>query len=372
MVAKKSLSFKDDFRAGYEGTDTFSQIVSGIFSFFVSFFTLIGAFFNGSSIKSISLKKERKELIALHKECKTLYEKSAFAKTDINTFAANVVIEASEMADIERSVNLLFPFYELTLELMNIEGIWKPLTIDWTAEWTIEQEVNIRRYLRQQKRIFEREDYYIEIWRTKLLYIYAGIIGYIPPGFASSSDEDDDGQSFSIDLIDTMDDPAEVIERLIATYAGNDLEQAGLCRSIFEKFDTNIMRVSGIDPDGRYGADRKAIFPTDMKGQSAQELTDLYLAGTPFIEFFRYQYTISLPEEVRFEHTHIVGGTGHGKTQLLQHLIEGDLGRAIAGECGLCVIDSQGDLIRKLSHLQYFNPDLEGSLADKFLLIDIK
>ena len=107
-----------------------------------------------------------------------------------------------------------------------------------------------------------------------------------------------------------------------------------------------------------------------MKGRSPQELADIYLSGTPFVEFFRHQYTVSLPNDVRFEHTHIVGGTGHGKTQLLQHLIQGDLNRAISGECGLCVIDSQGDLIRKLSHLQCFNPDIEGSLADKFLLID--
>ena len=352
-----------------DGADAFDRAISGIFSFIGACFSIVIAFFSSSSIKSISLKKERRELIQLYDEGKALYERSEFAKSDIETFAAHIVIEACEMADVEQSVNLLSPFFDLTLELMKLEGIWEPLTIDWTTEWSIEDELTLRRYLRQQKRLFSREEYYIDIWRSKLLYIYAGIIGYIPAGFSNSGDADN-AQSFSIDLIDTLDNHAEVIERLLKTMVDDDIESASLYRSIWQKFDTNILRASGIDPDGRYGSNKKVVIPTEMKGKSAQELTDLYLSGTPFVEFFRHKYTISLPQDVRFEHTHIVGGTGHGKTQLLQHLIQGDLNRAISGECGLCVIDSQGDLIRKLSHLQYFNPLLEGSLSDRFLLID--
>ena len=41
---------------------------------------------------------------------------------------------------------------------------------------------------------------------------------------------------------------------------------------------------------------------------------------------------MSVPSETRFEHCHIVGGTGHGKTQLLQHLIHHDLQQAQDGK----------------------------------------
>ena len=39
---------------------------------------------------------------------------------------------------------------------------------------------------------------------------------------------------------------------------------------------------------------------------------------------------LALPLSARFEHTHIVGGSGHGKTQLLQQLILYDLERVNA------------------------------------------
>jgi hypothetical protein len=64
----------------------------------------------------------------------------------------------------------------------------------------------------------------------------------------------------------------------------------------------------------------------------------------------------------RLEHTHIIGGTGHGKTQLLQLMIYKDLLQAAEGNDSVVVIDSQGDLIRTISHLELFNPNREESL----------
>jgi hypothetical protein len=77
-----------------------------------------------------------------------------------------------------------------------------------------------------------------------------------------------------------------------------------------------------------------------------------------------------VPFPVRFEHTHVLGGTGHGKTQFLQSLILRDLEAALEDRGSLVVIDGQGDLIRKITRLSYFDPDVEGSLADKLILID--
>jgi len=361
-VEKKSLSIEKELR-------TIFGFYAAIGKLFVGIFLFIASLFGGSSMRSLSHTKERKELMQLHEEAKALYESSEFAKTGIDIFAYELVTDASEMAESEPSESLLSPFFDVTLDLMKSEGLWEPPKIDWDTPWGMEEEMIIRKYLRQQKRLFSREKYYLDIWRNKLLYIYAGIIGYIPPDFSKSS-EGNGNQSFSIDLIDTLDNPAEVIERLLITFADDDVAQADLYTPLRQQQDSNILRASGIDPNGRYGTGKKIVLPIEMKGRSAQELIDLYLSGTPFVEFFRHEYTIALPSDVRFEHTHIVGGTGHGKTQLLQHLIKSDLNRAISGECGLCVIDSQGDLIRKLSRLQCFNPDIEGSLADKLLLID--
>jgi len=99
-------------------------------------------------------------------------------------------------------------------------------------------------------------------------------------------------------------------------------------------------------------------------------LVSEYLGGTPLDELLLTPVPFEVPFHIRFEHTHIVGGTGHGKTQLLQQMIYGDLLKAVEGQGSVVVIDSQGDLIRTISHLSLFDPNRPGSLADKLVLID--
>ncbi len=57
-----------------------------------------------------------------------------------------------------------------------------------------------------------------------------------------------------------------------------------------------------------------------------------------FRDLFYLNVGFDIPEKYRLEHTHIVGGSGWGKTQLIQNMIANEMG-------GFCVIDSQGDMI---------------------------
>lgn len=68
---------------------------------------------------------------------------------------------------------------------------------------------------------------------------------------------------------------------------------------------------------------------------SEDELLATYLAGTPFLSFFDATLPFSLPMSARFEHTYIVAGAGHGKTQTLQHLMAQDLKTVAAGKASL-------------------------------------
>jgi hypothetical protein len=73
----------------------------------------------------------------------------------------------------------------------------------------------------------------------------------------------------------------------------------------------------------------------------------------------------SLPLQSRFEHTHVVGGSGHGKTQLLQQLILLDINELEQDHGSIIVIDSQGDMIGKILYLA----DMK-QLSDRLILID--
>ena len=54
----------------------------------------------------------------------------------------------------------------------------------------------------------------------------------------------------------------------------------------------------------------------------------------------------------------------------MQFLINHDLVRALEDDRSVVVLDSQGDLIRTISRLAYFNPAVAESLADRFVLVD--
>jgi hypothetical protein len=88
------------------------------------------------------------------------------------------------------------------------------------------------------------------------------------------------------------------------------------------------------------------------------------------LSFFHSPLPFAIPFPARFEHTHIVGSTGHGKAQLMQFFNNHDLVRSIDDRRSFVVIDSQGDLIRAISRLAYFNPLAADSLADRFVLVD--
>lgn len=67
---------------------------------------------------------------------------------------------------------------------------------------------------------------------------------------------------------------------------------------------------------------------------------------------------IRMPDDVRFEHTWILGPQGSGKTQLMQLLILRDIDRP----CSIVVLDSQGDLVKNVATLE--------AIQDRVILIE--
>jgi hypothetical protein len=115
-------------------------------------------------------------------------------------------------------------------------------------------------------------------------------------------------------------------------------------KALRERLDQNLQRTHRTQP----------IFPADYKGD---DVVDMYLAGTQLRELFRLKTPFQIPEELRFEHMHVVAGSGHGKTQTLQHFIAKDLAAVEAGEKSVVVIDSQGDLIKNILRAKVLPPE---------------
>jgi hypothetical protein len=112
------------------------------------------------------------------------------------------------------------------------------------------------------------------------------------------------------------------------------------------------------------------IPPTKARDKTSAYIVAAYLADTPLAGFLETLLPFSMPLAARFEHTHILGGSGHGKTQLLQGLLLHDLKRLSQGQGSVVVIDSQGDMIRTLLGLAELSPLRKGGLSERLVLID--
>jgi hypothetical protein len=138
------------------------------------------------------------------------------------------------------------------------------------------------------------------------------------------------------------------VETVIAPfYAQSDYQHF---KTLRERLNANLERTHRTAP----------VFPRDHKGD---DVVDTYLAGTRLKDLFALKTPFEIPEKLRFEHMHIVAGTGHGKTQTLQYLIAKDLADVGRGDKSVIVIDSQGDLLATILAAKHLPPQ-------KIVLID--
>tara|TARA_R100000789_G_scaffold294_1_gene1270 strand:+ start:45153 stop:47228 length:2076 start_codon:yes stop_codon:yes gene_type:complete len=132
------------------------------------------------------------------------------------------------------------------------------------------------------------------------------------------------------------------VEAVIAPFfADNDYQHFTGLR---ERLDANLQSTHRTQP----------IYPRDYKGD---DVVDVYLKGTRLKELFRLRTPFEIPEARRFEHTHIVAGSGHGKSQTLQYFITRDLEEVARRDKTVIVIDSQGDLINNLLQARTLPPE---------------
>lgn len=109
-----------------------------------------------------------------------------------------------------------------------------------------------------------------------------------------------------------------------------------------------------------FGVLHRVLLANQEKAKTVHD----YLDGTPFDWLENRAIAVNLTN--RFSHTHIMGTTGAGKTQLIQYLISRDLEE----DCCVIVIDNQRQMIPKLANIkadtQYISPHdpLELNLFD--------
>jgi hypothetical protein len=293
---------------------------------------------------------------------------------EVELFVVDLIFEICDRRNVTPSIPLGRALVGALRALLVDEGLVVEIPDEMAiSSLTMEERFAIRASLRQHVRFRADSARLLPLWRETLVSTFSGMLEYLPlsafvDAAADGTAPDDSVVLPEANILDLCDNLPEALDRLLITFYSSDLVAAHVFDPLRERFDRNARIASGIE-GARQADHRKVQLPSKHRNQSPEFLVRAYLQGTPFLQFFQGTLPFAIPFPARFEHTHIVGGTGHGKTQLLQFLINHDLVCAAEDGRSVVVIDSQGDLIRTVSQLDYFEP-VVGALADRFVLID--
>jgi hypothetical protein len=233
-------------------------------------------------------------------------------------------------------------------------------SLEWDiAVLSLKEQVDLRRFLRAKQHFLGNQDRVLDILGRTLGNVFAGLLRSLPPIEAA------DDAPLTIPLAMLLPNIGEVIERVTGTVMKDDVISVGLFRSLQERLYENACAASGIIPNTE---SKRLIVTAGESELPPQQLVETYLAGTPLRDLFLTLVPFAIPERVRFEHSWICAGTGHGKTNAISTMLCRDLDAVARGECSLLVMDSQNQLIPAIANLQVF---AEGQpLHGKLVLID--
>lgn len=164
---------------------------------------------------------------------------------------------------------------------------------------------------------------------------------------------------FSVKLAEMVRNPGEAVADVIKPFHDPEVTAFKLFEPLRYQLNRNLYEASGQHAPA---PEHKLIRPYEYKGTAA-EMVKAYLGYTPLQYLFDVEVPLPISAEKRCEHWHVCAGSGHGKTQTLQHILMHDLMDPAAPS--LVVIDSQGDLLWKIQHLQIF-----ADHPDRLILID--
>lgn len=240
------------------------------------------------------------------------------------------------------------PLTRVLADLVSAEDFWTLPAPDF-ERMSLKEFVEYRNLLHRKQYFFANQGEILQLFHEGLVRLLVGVALQLPDAEAPSP--------FTVPLVYALPEPRLSVEQSIGTIANGSYVSKGLFRELDIMLGENLARASGItSPDSRkpWKYPRESTLPYG-------EMVDVYLADTPFQALFKAPIPLRLTHEERFSHTHIVGGSGAGKTSLLERLILHDL--RSDDPPSLVIIDPHGDLIKRL-----IRADL--GIEDRLIIID--
>lgn len=308
--------------------------------------------------KAPAFPPENRDTRALWNEAKRLASTTRLSLYP-GAWAKNTVEDLCRDENIDLDGSLGAALTDLAESLLRASGLYDvPSEADYdSALADMGEGIRFRETLRHKILLLRQPEHYERLVQDLILDMLLGLLSEIdaPPV------ERHGASSFRVPLLSCVPDMGKTLESLIGRIYSEDIRRSPLFLSLRDHFNDTLEAV--LPPQGTLGDYIR------KKGLTASDAVDTFLSGTPFASVFLTSLPFAIPQAVRFEHMHIVAGSGHGKTQTLQHIIMADLERATRETFGFTLIDSQGDLINKITRLSVFDPE-GGALAGRLIIID--
>lgn len=290
--------------------------------------------------------EEQRDTQELYAQAKYARARSPLAdETQCGRFLLDIIFEICARHDVATpSIPMGEALYATIQSLLYAEGFLLELPEESTlSKLTVEEGIHLRATLGRHLRFLNDHERLLAQWREKLVWLFSGILDYLPvSAFKEAENTTDDALMFpEVAIAALCTNLPEVLDRINITLVDDDVINAHLFDLARERLNDNLYVASGIPPERRDAAS-KVRMPSEHAPASPEHLAAVYLQGTPFRTFFEATLPFAIPAQSRLEHMHILGGTGHGKSQLIQYLLTREKG-------GFCVIDSQGDMIEKIA-----------------------
>jgi hypothetical protein len=314
------------------------------------------------------LKGPHYDVRAHYARVKVLYDAYPYTESEACDENTELVLSlALERADRQPNVQVTAQLRSLIDRVLVREGFYRP-----SFSHLIDEPPTLNWIDLIERPSLIREEQFFANYQEPFSEMAAGLVSFLvefinhhapEAAFAEAS-----SSLSSVSFVELARQAPDLLDSLVSSLIASKTsdESTPLFPRLQESILTNLIAASGYTPEQveRMG-NPKLVFPlgSDLPLRARSEA---YLKETPFLELMLMPLPFDIPDAIRFEHTHLVAGSGHGKTQFLQHMILGYLQRP--DPPALIVIDSQGEMLEKIQRLSLFGPG--GALADRIVIVD--
>ncbi len=260
-------------------------------------------------------------------------------------------------ADFFRPCSLRPTLVALMEQLVRDETwIFAPIHYDF-SRMNMKETVDAKAFMRRRQYFQANSVQILQMLHEALVRVCCGIADHLPEAEAPSP--------FTIPLLYTVP-VAQIFDQSFDTFKEDQYIDRSLFLPLMDRLYRNMSEQSGVEP---YSGNESRLKRPSENEVLPLDVVDRLFAGTRFQPFFKTPVPLKFTQDNRMNHMHVLGGTGAGKTTLIENLVKFDLEQK--DPPGMVLIDGEGDLIRKLSRMQCFHPE-HGKWRDRIIIINPK